>query len=80
MTLYRDELTTLDKYTRLPKPELALQISDWLSGHDIKRFKDELTLERFVANRWDITDKAADRLLNVLMDHQTHHFEPLLVG
>lgn len=80
MKLYQNEFTTLDKYTRLPKPEIAIQISDWLCDHDLKQFKDVQALERFVANRWNITDKAAARLINVLIDHQTHHFLPLLVG
>jgi hypothetical protein len=80
MDLYRNEMNTLDRYTRLPRPEIAMGISEWLSEHDIMAFKTRMDLERFIANRWYMTDKQAQRLINVLMSKITGRIEPLLVG
>ena len=78
--IYQNEMITLDKYIRLPKPEIAIEVSNWLSEHNTQEFKDINTLQMFVANRWNMTDKSAERLLNVLSSNTTKQFEPLLVG
>jgi RNA-splicing ligase RtcB len=78
--IYQNEMLTLDKYMRLSNPEIALEVSDWLSEHNTQKFENMNTLQIFVANRWNITDKSAERLLNVLSNNTTKQFEPLLVG
>jgi hypothetical protein len=78
--LYRDEYYKLDRYTRLPKPEMAIEVSDWLIGNNAVVLRSEADRVRFIANRWNMTDKQAQRLLNVLTNQKTGQIEQLLVG